>query len=110
MDRWLVAGASAFVLGLLGATSSAALPTSHGSPVVGSADGDGPSALTQGDCPTGTAPDNGACVHLTGLVEDGVLAPARANMHHEKSGRLTQYEQIPRLPDRPADYDLYRYP
>lgn len=49
-------------------------------------------------------------MHLQRGAEDGVLAPAQANAHREKSGRWTQYEQIPRMPDRPADYDAYRYP
>ena len=70
----------------------------------------GPSELAPGECPAGTVPDEGACVHLRSMVEDGTFAPARANNHHEKSGRATTYEQIPRLPERPADYDAYRYP
>ena len=70
----------------------------------------GPAALAIAGCPPGTAPDNDACVHLTRAAEDGAFAPASANAHHEKSGRLYQYEQIPRLPDRPKDYDAYQYP
>jgi murein DD-endopeptidase MepM/ murein hydrolase activator NlpD len=68
------------------------------------------SALARTECPPGTAPDNDACVHLTRGAEDGPLAPALPNAHREKSGRWAQYEQIPRLPDRPSDYDAYRYP
>ena len=68
------------------------------------------SALTRTECPQGTAPDNDACVHLTRGGEDGPLAPSLPNAHREKSGRWAQYEQIPRLPDRPSDYDAYRYP
>ncbi|MCW5831720.1 MAG: M23 family metallopeptidase, partial [Labilithrix sp.] len=60
-------------------------------------------------CPPGTAPDGEACVHLA-AVDDGPVAEARANTHRERSGRWSTYEQIPRLPERPADYDLYRYP
>lgn len=67
-------------------------------------------ALAPGGCPTGTAPDGTVCVHLAGAADDGPLAPAVANVHREKSGRVAAYEQIPRLPDRPSDYDLYRYP
>lgn len=73
----------------------------------------GPAAtgeLAAAGCPPGTAPDHDACVHLTRGASDGAFAPAIANTHHERSGRLAQYEQIPRLPDRPSDYDAYRYP
>ena len=69
-----------------------------------------PADLARAGCPPGTAPDNDACVHLTRGTDDGTFAPSSANSHHEKSGRLYQYEQIPRLPDRPKDYDAYRYP
>jgi murein DD-endopeptidase MepM/ murein hydrolase activator NlpD len=67
-------------------------------------------ALGRTECPPGTAPDNDACVHLVRGADDGPLAPALPNAHREKSGRWAQYEQIPRLPDRPSDYDAYRYP
>lgn len=67
-------------------------------------------ALSAAGCPPGTAPDNDACVHLTRGADDGPLAPSLPNAHREKSGRWAQYEQIPRLPERPSDYDLYRYP
>ncbi len=69
-----------------------------------------PSDLPSGECPAGTLPDNEVCVRLGGVAEDGPLAPAQANAHREKSGRWATYEQIPKLPDRPADYDSYRYP
>jgi len=69
----------------------------------------GPAALAEGECPNGTAPDGNACVHLE-TIEDGPVAPSSLNSHHERSGRLSTYEQIPRLPDRPSDYDAYRYP
>jgi murein DD-endopeptidase MepM/ murein hydrolase activator NlpD len=70
----------------------------------------GPQALQRIECPPGTLPDEGACIHVGAADDDGALAPALANTHHEKSGRLTTYEQIPKLPERPADYDAYRYP
>jgi len=31
-------------------------------------------------------------------------------MHHDKRGHLRTYDQIPRRPERPADYAAYRYP
>jgi murein DD-endopeptidase MepM/ murein hydrolase activator NlpD len=61
-------------------------------------------------CPPGTLPDAEVCVHLPGDPESGEDALAAENAHRERTGRWTVYEQIPRLPDRPASYDAYRYP
>jgi murein DD-endopeptidase MepM/ murein hydrolase activator NlpD len=62
-------------------------------------------------CPQGTLPDGDVCVHLPSPdSDDEPDAPAFANAHHERSGRWLIYDQIPRRPDRPADYDAYRYP
>lgn len=61
-------------------------------------------------CPEGTLPDGPICVHVA--TDDGevpLLVPTK-NAHREPWGRWSQYDQIARLPDRPADYDLYRYP
>lgn len=69
-----------------------------------------------GACGAGTFPDDGACVALPddpAWGEDPVGAPEGEVMptgHFEKSGRWKAYEQIPRRPDRPADYDKYLYP
>jgi murein DD-endopeptidase MepM/ murein hydrolase activator NlpD len=60
-------------------------------------------------CERGTAPDGDICVHLA-AVDEGTVAETQSNSHRERSGRWATYEQIPRLPDRPADYDAYRYP
>jgi murein DD-endopeptidase MepM/ murein hydrolase activator NlpD len=108
--RWLWASGAAFAFLVLGAPGRALSPIrvaiAGAAPEEGSA-GSGPVRTA---CPPGTAPDEGACVHLVANAEDGTLAPTRSNIHHEKSGRLTSYEQIPRLPERPSDYDAYRYP
>ncbi|WP_394828739.1 M23 family metallopeptidase [Pendulispora albinea] len=60
-------------------------------------------------CPEGMLPDGDACVHIpaTDEAEDSVVS---TNAHRERSGRWALYDQIPRRPDRPADYELYRYP
>lgn len=109
MDRWTWAFATVATFAAIGARSSAAAPVVKvAAEAGGEAEGDLPS-LGRAGCPAGTAPDNGACVRLE-IVEEGLFAPSQANVHHERSGRLKQYEQIPRLPDRPADYDAYRYP
>jgi len=62
-------------------------------------------------CPAGTLPDGDVCVHLPGGNDEGDPdSPASANAHRERSGRWAIYDQIPRRPDRPVDYDAYRYP
>ena len=69
------------------------------------------SPLTPALCPAGTLPDGDACVRLPGEDDDdSPEAQAEANAHHDKRGHWVVYDQIPRRPDRPADYDLYRYP
>lgn len=70
----------------------------------------GPGALARTQCPPNMAPDSDVCVHLVANAEEGPTLPTQANAHRERSGRWANYEQIPRLPDRPADYDVYRYP
>jgi hypothetical protein len=60
-------------------------------------------------CPEGTLPDEQACVRLPD-GEDAPEAESNANAHHDRRGRWVVYDQIPRRPERPADYDAYRYP
>jgi hypothetical protein len=69
---------------------------------------EGAAALVWMDCPEGTLPDQGVCVHLG--EEDAPDSPASHNAHRERSGRWAIYDQIPRRPERPADYDAYQYP
>ena len=110
-SRWVWAGAAALVLAAFGEgrpLGPLRLALAGTAPVA--ADGPARAALALTECPPGTAPDNDACVHLTRGADDGPLAPSSPNAHREKSGRWAQYEQIPRLPDRPSDYDAYRYP
>jgi murein DD-endopeptidase MepM/ murein hydrolase activator NlpD len=62
-------------------------------------------------CERGEIEDRGGCVRMP--KEDESSAPEAmllANMHRERSGAWASYEQIPRRPERPADYDAYRYP
>jgi hypothetical protein len=72
----------------------------------------GPGGPEATACPAGTLPDGEICVHLPGAddVDGAEDALATENAHRERSGRWTVYEQIPRLPDRPASYDAYVYP
>jgi murein DD-endopeptidase MepM/ murein hydrolase activator NlpD len=61
-------------------------------------------------CPAGRLPDGDACVHLPTDDDDSPDAPVAQNAHYERSGHYAIYDQIPRRPDRPSDYDAYRYP
>jgi murein DD-endopeptidase MepM/ murein hydrolase activator NlpD len=60
-------------------------------------------------CPEGTLPDGNVCVHLM-LDESGPELAAATGAHREKSGAWSSYEQIPRLPERPPNYEAYVYP
>jgi murein DD-endopeptidase MepM/ murein hydrolase activator NlpD len=60
-------------------------------------------------CPEGTLPDDHACVRLPD-TEEAPEAESNVNAHHDRRGRWIVYDQIPRRPERPADYDAYRYP
>jgi murein DD-endopeptidase MepM/ murein hydrolase activator NlpD len=68
------------------------------------------SPLSPALCPTGALPDGDACVRIQSDDDDGPEALSEVNAHHDKRGRWIVYDQIPRRPDRPADYDAYRYP
>jgi hypothetical protein len=60
-------------------------------------------------CPAGTLADGDVCVHLPD-DEGGPEAESAPGGHHDRLGRWVAYDQIPRRPERPADYDAYRYP
>jgi murein DD-endopeptidase MepM/ murein hydrolase activator NlpD len=68
----------------------------------------GSGATAEEGCPSGMFPDNGACVHIE--PEDESDAPVAQNAHREKSGKWVLYDQIPRRPDRPEDYEAYVFP
>lgn len=61
-------------------------------------------------CPPDRLPDGKACVRLPDDEEGGPEAESAPASHHDPHGRWVAYDQIPRRPDRPADYDAYRYP
>jgi murein DD-endopeptidase MepM/ murein hydrolase activator NlpD len=60
-------------------------------------------------CPPGTLPDGSICVRVSS-DESGPVAESVADAHHDPAGNWVLYDQIPRRPDRPADYAAYRYP
>jgi hypothetical protein len=73
--------------------------------------GQGPfGTLTQPQCPAQMLPDGDACVHLPGADTGAPQAEAVRNAHRDRWGRLVSYDEIPRRPDRPAEYDRYRFP
>jgi murein DD-endopeptidase MepM/ murein hydrolase activator NlpD len=63
-------------------------------------------------CPPHTLADGDVCVRIPSPTDESSSeeAPIAPNGHHLRSGRWQVYEDIPRRPDRPADYDAYRYP
>jgi len=116
MSRLLAPALALVSLGTLGAASglpqSARIDTPPSSTATTAAALRPPSHGTE-LCPEGRFPDGDACVRLpdeNARDEGAPETPAFENWHHDRQGRLAVYDQIPRRPDRPADYDAYRYP
>jgi murein DD-endopeptidase MepM/ murein hydrolase activator NlpD len=62
-------------------------------------------------CPAGTLPDQDVCVPIPSSDDLGNEELEAFGMgHHDKRGRYETYDQIPRRPDRPAEYEAYKYP
>ncbi len=81
-----------------GAVGSMERPHSH----------DAPAAQIAVDaCPEGTLPQGSLCVHL--WRDEGSSAAAQRAVHRER-GVWRAYDQIPKLPERPATYEAYRWP
>jgi murein DD-endopeptidase MepM/ murein hydrolase activator NlpD len=68
----------------------------------------GPS--NRGVCPVGTLPDGGVCVPVLDVDQGGEALSEARGSHHDRQGRLRAYDQIPRRPERPADYRRYHLP
>jgi murein DD-endopeptidase MepM/ murein hydrolase activator NlpD len=69
-----------------------------------------PAPESAASCPPRTLPDGGVCVPVPDVTRSGApLSEARA-AHHDRSGRLRAYDQIPRRPERPSDYRKYQLP
>jgi murein DD-endopeptidase MepM/ murein hydrolase activator NlpD len=102
---WLVAAAALLALASGGYGRAHAGPSSPRAP---QAPAEAPQPTP---CPQGTLPDEGACVRAEALdTSEGAEKEASPNGHHDRSGRWAIYEQIPKLPERPAAYEAYRYP
>jgi murein DD-endopeptidase MepM/ murein hydrolase activator NlpD len=66
--------------------------------------------MAPSDCPAGMLPDGDVCVRIPDAEEGAPEAESAQNAHHDVRGHWIVYDEIPRRPDRPADYDAYRYP
>jgi murein DD-endopeptidase MepM/ murein hydrolase activator NlpD len=65
---------------------------------------------TAAACPRGTLPDGNVCVPVPDRNALGQALVEQQNEHHDRNGQLRVYDQIPRRPDRPADFRNYRLP
>jgi murein DD-endopeptidase MepM/ murein hydrolase activator NlpD len=92
-----------------GAARGPVLRVEAGDSVAASGPGTSTTSLSPAPCPVGSLPDGEVCVRLA-AEDDGPEAEPAENAHHDRRGRWIVYDQIPRRPDRPADYDAYLYP
>jgi murein DD-endopeptidase MepM/ murein hydrolase activator NlpD len=103
--------AAPIVLGFVALGSLAEIEAARPSADVRAESRDGPTAGLSAVCPPGSLPDGDVCIPLpTSDDVGGDELSAFDAWHHDKRGRLRTYEQIPRRPDRPAEYGVYRYP
>ena len=65
---------------------------------------------TEAPCPRGTLPDGNVCVPVPDPEAGGQALSEAQNEHHDRSGRLQVYDQIPRSPERPKDLRQYHLP
>jgi murein DD-endopeptidase MepM/ murein hydrolase activator NlpD len=104
----------ALALGLRGVSLLAAPRAEPGA----SAPGATPAARTElaarsaaaPSCPRRTLPDGGVCVPVPDANAGGEALAEQRAQHHDRSGHLRIYDQIPRRPERPADYRKYQLP
>jgi len=69
-----------------------------------------PSESGTAACPAGTLPDANVCVAVPFDSAGGEALVEQRNVHRDRRGRVQTYDQIPRRPDRPADYRRYQLP
>jgi murein DD-endopeptidase MepM/ murein hydrolase activator NlpD len=50
------------------------------------------------------------CVPVPNLAQGGDALAEQRSAHHDRSGQLRIYDQIPRRPERPLDYRAYQLP
>ena len=61
-------------------------------------------------CPAGTLADGTVCAKLPAFPFELPESEAAEAAHRDRRGTFQVYEQIPRRPERPSDYQAYRYP
>src|SRR5271167_3082668 len=111
MPRGLPAALLFAALASLGsgrARSGPAAPESDGKTRTGGATSH--KALPAPVCGANRLPDDGACVHLPEDDEGAPAAESAVGAHRDVRGDWVVYDQIPRRPDRPDNYDAYQYP
>ena len=68
-------------------------------------------AAPRAPCPPGTLPDADVCIPVPeALTQDGEALSLEHNAHRTRGGAWAEYDEIPRRPERPNKYRLYRYP
>ena len=68
-------------------------------------------AAARAPCPPGTLPDADVCIPVPeNLGQEGETLSLEHNAHRTRGGNWTEYDDIPRRPERPSKYRLYRYP
>lgn len=103
-----VAVVAAALSALIRVAADRATPAAAAGTRVPGAGGQG--AALASPCPPGTLPDDGVCIPVPRGDRGGDALSAEKNAHRERSGRWRVYDQIPRRPERPADYRRYRLP
>jgi len=100
----------------LAAAPSDAPAREYRAPGSAKATGDQPRAATPANeqdapaCPPRTLPDGGVCVPVPDVGLGGEALAEQRAAHHDRAGHLRVYDQIPRRPERPADYRSYQLP
>jgi murein DD-endopeptidase MepM/ murein hydrolase activator NlpD len=61
-------------------------------------------------CPARTLPDGRVCIPVPSGATDLAALDAERNAHRERNGQWRFYDQIPRRPERPAEYERYTLP
>lgn len=69
-----------------------------------------PFALVASTCPPGELPDGDSCIRPPTGDEGAPESESAPGGHRDRRGRWVTYDQIPRRPERPPDYDAYIYP
>ncbi|MBN1610958.1 MAG: M23 family metallopeptidase [Polyangiaceae bacterium] len=69
-----------------------------------------PSPDLQSLCPARTLPDGRVCIPVPAFPTDLAALDSERSAHRERNGQWRNYDQIPRRPDRPTEYERYALP